>query len=119
MAELLVAESKNTQRIAEWSKLAIRALAGLTAGYLAFLPVLGIVLVQLDGRIDALRFFYGMFLPFQAPLLLSPAFRSGCVAGEIPLDLTGASLLIVGAAIALLARRRPASQREFRRLSSR
>jgi hypothetical protein len=118
MAELLVAETKSTQRIAEWSRIAIRTLAGLTAGYLVFLPVLAVVLVQLDGHIDGLRFFYGMFLPFQAPLLLSPAFRSGCVAGEIPLDVTGASLLILGVAVAFLARRRT-SRREFSELSVR
>ena len=119
MAELLVAESKNTQRIAQWSKLAIRTLAGLAAGYLAFLPVLAVVLVQIDGRFDPVRFFYGMFLPFQAPLLLWPAFRSGCVAGEIPLDLTGASLLVLGVSVALLMRRRPSRDREFAQLAGR
>ena len=119
MAELLVAESKGAQRVAEWSRLAIRTLAGLAAGYLAFLPVLALVLIQLDGHIDGLRFFYGMFLPFQAPLLLSPAFRSGCVAGEIPLDLTGASLMVLGASIALLVRRRPARDRAFTQLVGR
>ena len=119
MAEVLVAETKSTQRIAEWSRIAFRTLTGLTAGYLAFLPVLAVVLVQLDGHIDGLRFFYGMFLPFQAPLLLSPAFRSGCVPGEIALDVTGASLLILGVAIAFLARRKASRQREFTELSAR
>lgn len=118
MSEVLVEESKATPRFVEGGKLAMRALVGMIVGYMAYVPVLSAVLHMTDGNIDGERFFYGLFLPFQAPFLLSTSYRRGCSTDELLLDLTGALFLALGAAVALLLRHRVAEQQSHARLQA-
>jgi hypothetical protein len=118
MLDVLIEESKATSKWVEVGRLAVRALVGMLAGYLVYLPVLATVLHTTDGNIDGERFFYGLFLPFQSPLLVSAAYRRGCTSDELLLDIAGALFLALGALVSLLARHRFADHRNHARIAA-
>jgi hypothetical protein len=72
-------------------------IVGLLLGYVAYLPALAIVMFMAYGRVDEEKYFYGLYLPFQSPLLLSEDFRGNLLGEEFFLLVLGSALLVLGA----------------------
>jgi hypothetical protein len=94
-------ESKSDRRQQSWRQRVVRVLIGLLAGYIAYVPALAIVDFLTNGRIDPAIFFYGLYLPFQFPLLLLEDFRDTLRSEEFVLQIIGVSMMIAGAFVGL------------------
>jgi hypothetical protein len=86
----------------------LRAAIGLIAGYIAYLPALGIQQFLTFGRFDGELFFYGLCLPFQFPFVFFLDFRGSYTDGEILLQIVGISFMILGVWLAVHARKQGA-----------
>lgn len=78
-----------------------RFLLGLLAGYIAYFPALEMILFLNYGRVDKRLFIYGLFLPFQLPLLLNSDFRETIRGDELTLQLFCVASMLLGAILAL------------------
>lgn len=91
-------------------KILLRILAGLTGGYLAYLPFLLITEYVVRGRIDSERVFYALFYPMGAPYLFVPYFWRHAPVDEVVLSFGGGALLVGGAVLALRGIKKVPSQ---------
>lgn len=83
-----------------------RFLLGLFAGYVAYLPALELILYLTYGRVDKELFIYGLYLPFQLPLLLNRDFRETLRGDELILQLFSVAFMGLGALVAVKTIRR-------------
>jgi hypothetical protein len=82
----------------------LRALAGLTCGYLIYLPFLVAVEYLSFHRLDEEKIFYGLYCPFESPFLFAPSTWRNSSTHDLLLESVGGLLLIGGVAVSLRRR---------------